>query len=113
MFKQCSLCGKVWSAREEFLSDEDIELVGYQVNFKQLTSGYFLFNHSCKTTLAIKAIEFADLYDGEVFDSRKTGTEECPGYCLHISNLKPCPAECECAYIREIIQIVKNIRGIA
>lgn len=111
IFKQCSLCGGKWIDREKFLSDPEIHLVGYQVNFKKLTSGYLLFNHACKTTLAIKAIEFEDLYDGEMYSERKTGTDDCPGYCLHISNLKPCPAECECAFIREILQIVKNMRG--
>jgi hypothetical protein len=37
-----------------------------------------------------------------------TGTAECPEFCLHRSKLNPCPAKCECAYIREIIQAIKN-----
>jgi hypothetical protein len=41
-------------------------------------------------------------------EERKTGTEECPGYCLHQDELQPCPARCECAYVREIIQIIRN-----
>lgn len=42
-----------------------------------------------------------------MYEVRKAGTDECPGYCLHEDELKPCDAECECAYAREIVQLVK------
>ena len=35
-------------------------------------------------------------------------TTECPEFCLHKSELRPCPAKCECAYVREIIQVIKD-----
>jgi hypothetical protein len=58
--------------------------------------------------LAIRAGAFEDLYNGPVFKKRVTGSEECPEYCLHEDELLPCPNQCECAYVREVIQIVKN-----
>jgi len=107
-FKTCSVCRRTWNDRTEFLADPDIELIGYQVHFKDLNRGLFLFNHSCHTSLAIPAEKFIDLYQGEIVKGRKTGTDECPGYCLHQDELESCPAECECAFVRDIIQIIRK-----
>jgi hypothetical protein len=107
-FKKCSACGFVWSDRNDFLGDPDIALIGYQVNFKQLTTGLFLFNHECKGTLAIYAVVFADLYDGPIFTERMAEGAECSGHCFYESNLNPCPNQCECAFVREIIQKINN-----
>ena len=111
MFKQCTLCGWKWEKRDEFLTDPGVKLVGYQVRFFQLTTGLFLFNHlapDCLTTLAIPAGQFEDLYHGPVFQVRVTGTKACPGHCQRECDLEPCPQKCECAYVREIIQIVRT-----
>ncbi len=108
MFKICKKCGQEWKTRKQFLSDSDICLIGYQSHFDELELGILLFNHACKTTLSIYAKFFKDLYDGEIFPQRKTGTDECPGFCLKKSNLSPCPQKCECAYIRDILQIIKH-----
>lgn len=106
-FKRCPVCGTKWSTRKDFLCDPDIKLVGYQVNFKALAAGIILFNHSCKGTLGIYAVDFEDLYDGQIFEARQTGGPDCPGHCVHQGSLKECPAKCECAYVREIIQTLK------
>ncbi len=104
----CKVCDTKWHNRESFLSDVDITLLGYQVNFFELEAGFFLFNHSCGETLAIKVENFTDLYDGEIFENPKTDSDECPKYCLYQENLDRCPVECECAFVREIIQIIKK-----
>ncbi|MEI6563838.1 MAG: hypothetical protein WCO42_05975 [bacterium] len=109
-FKICS-CGYEWANREAFMADPLIDLIGYQVNFIHLESGFFLFNHlnsRCQTTLAIDVLLFKDLYHGEVFHERQTGSPQCPGYCVHRENLRPCPSNCECAYVREVMQVVKQ-----
>lgn len=108
MFKHCNKCGRQWETRKSFLNDKEIVIVGYQVHFEELMLGLFLFNHGCKTTLSLSADLFIDLYDGPVFSERVIGTEKCPGFCLDQSNLSPCPASCECAYVRETMQIIKN-----
>ncbi|MFH1981591.1 MAG: hypothetical protein ABIL58_07100 [Pseudomonadota bacterium] len=107
-FKNCPICSRCWPTREAFLADPDLSYLGYQVHFKALTTGLFFFNHKCKTTLALEVRQFQDLYDGPVFSERKTGTDECPGHCLHRDNLEPCPAQCECAFVRELIQIIAS-----
>ncbi len=107
VFKRCPLCGYPWDCRSSFLADPGIEIIGYQACFKELTAGFFLFNHSCTGTLAILVEEFEDLYVGPLFAERKTGTDECPEYCLRKEELARCPARCECAFVREIIQLVR------
>lgn len=108
IFKECPKCGRQWSTQEAWLRDPCLKLVGYQVNFKTLKAGILLFNHSCRTTLALYAEDFEDLYDGPVFRQRATGSQACPGHCLHKNDLGPCPAQCECGYIRHIIQLIKD-----
>ncbi len=109
VFKKCSCCTIPWFTRNEFLQDKNIELVGYQANFTHLELGYLLFNHLlCKSTIAIHAGIFSDLYDGPVFGERMTGTGPCPGYCFQEEFLQPCQAPCECSYVREIMQMIRD-----
>jgi len=108
VFKCCSACDAVWMTRDDFLSDPKITLVGYQPHFENLVAGLFLFNHSCQTTLAVPASAFRDLYQGPVFLQRAKGSSFCPLYCQHHDELRPCPAACECAYVREMLQLVRN-----
>ena len=106
-FKACPFCATIWPSREAFLEDRDLELIGYQVDFEELALGLFLFNHNtCKTTLAIRAVQLKNLYTGPVFKERKTGQKECPRYCLKTSELAACPAQCECAWVRGLMQII-------
>ena len=112
-FKKCSNCGFKWETRDDFLMDPQIEMIGYQSNFKELTLGLFYFNHSCKGTLAIYAGLFKDLYEGLIFTSRATGTKDCPGHCLQRENFDLCPAQCECSYVREIIQLIRNFEKLS
>jgi hypothetical protein len=108
-FKRCPSCPQVWPSCSGFLEDRELELIGYQVNFNALELGLFLFNHAaCRTTLAVHASLFKDLYVGPVYTERKTGSGDCPGFCLRECEFGPCPAQCECAYVREILRIVKT-----
>jgi hypothetical protein len=108
-FKICPFCSKAWSTRDDFLTDSDISLVGYQADFEALALWLLLFNHSvCETTLAIRADLLKDLYIGPIFRGRRTGQEDCQGYCLKRSELSPCPAECECAWVRSLLQVIRR-----
>lgn len=108
VFHKCSNCGIEWISRNDFLRDPDIEIIGYQVHFVELTLGLLYFNHSCKGTSAIHVEDFKDLYDGPIFKKSLTGSDTCPQYCQRLCNLEPCPNECECVYVRDIIGIIKN-----
>jgi hypothetical protein len=105
-FRRCT-CGHEWATRQDFLDDPEVAIVGYQVDFEALQLGLLLFNHRCRTTLAMEAAQFRDLYDGPVFAKKMTQEPDCPGYCAHRDNLERCPAECECAYVSEIVQIIR------
>lgn len=110
-FKICSGCGNAWATRDGFLSDPETVLAGYQVHFEDLKAGLFLFNHTrpaCRTTLALAAADFMDFYDGPVFAGRGGATGQCSGHCLHDEDLRPCPIRCECAFVREVIQVVRQ-----
>ena len=109
IFKKCSCCEEPWFSREDFLQDCNTDLVGYQANFSQLELGFILFNHlTCESTIAIPAGLFKDLYAGPVFAHRMTGTEFCQGFCKDTEALQPCDARCECAYVRDIMQTIRD-----
>ncbi len=109
LFKTCPLCEENWPNRDQFLEDPQLELIGYQVDFEDVTLGLFLFNHHrCGTTLAIRAELFKDLYHGPLYCIRRTGSETCPGFCLRSDELSACPADCECAWVREVLQVIRN-----
>jgi len=109
-FKICPFCAHVWRTRADFLVDPETRVDGYQVSPDSL--GLFIFSHlraGCHTSFAIDPTAFADLHNGPIYRKRlKPGDAGCTGACLHQGDLSPCPAECECAYVRAILQHVKN-----
>lgn len=110
-FKRCSNCGTEWETRDEFLSDPCVHLDGYQVNFAELEAGLFLFTHrveNCGTTLAVYANVFTDLHKGPVFEKSLRGSPDCPGLCGRSRSLSACPVQCECAFVRDVLQKVLN-----
>ncbi|MFC1691997.1 hypothetical protein ACFL1R_00655 [Candidatus Latescibacterota bacterium] len=104
-FTHCPKCETVWNRRIDFLSDTSTAIVAYNPDFEYLNQGTFVFKHdTCDSNIELQVINFNDLYNGQIFTERKTGTKNCPEYCLNSSELRPCPEECECAYVREIMQ---------
>ena len=107
-FKICPSCSQTWKSRDEFLADSSLELIGYQVHFKALEEGLFLFNHiACRTTISIQSGKFTSLSNGPKYSNNLFGTDSCPEYCLFKTNLEACPAQCECTYVRDIMQVIK------
>lgn len=112
-FAQCSMCKYEWKDRDSFLYDNSLSLNGYQADLDNLENGWFLFTHitdECGSTIALKAGLFFDLYDGPVYERKKTGTKECPGYCLNESILHPCPSKCKCGFVRDILTIIEDMK---
>jgi len=110
-FKLCPGCGCLWTDREHFLDDPALELNGYKADFEKLDYGLFFFTHNataCHSTLAMEVYHFHDLYKGEVYPERRTGGDDCPGYCLEQGQLVRCEALCECAFAREIIHRIQS-----
>jgi len=110
IFKACT-CGKSWSTRDDFLSDTDNRLIGYQANFQELELGLFYFNHEsegCHTTISFYAKTFSDLHDGPVFKENLKGVDSCPDYCVKKEEMRSCPLRCECAWVRDVIGIIQK-----
>lgn len=109
-FKEC-VCGGKWRDRADFLADGQIILVGYQADFEDLKEGMFLFNHvtvTCGTTLSVAAGRFVDLYNGPIFRERFVNSAECEGHCLRKDDINPCHKKCECAFVREVLNVVSR-----
>ena len=111
VFKKCPMCGMSWKNRERFLQDESLRINGYQANFESLESGLLYFTHhveGCHSTMACQVREFIDLNTGVRYCERKTLTEECPQHCLYESELGRCEVSCECAFVRDLIDILRH-----
>jgi hypothetical protein len=110
-FKTCSCCGTVWADREAFMSDGTLDVNGYKADFERLGEGLFFITHrraGCGSTLSIPAKEFFDLYTGVRYTERRTLTEECPRYCLNEKQLDRCLVSCECAFVREVLNVLRE-----
>ena len=110
-FVECTCCHQVWVDRDEFLGDPEVEVAGYQVDFRELRAGFFLFTHlasGCLSSFAVSVNRFLDFHDGPVFTDRLTGTDACEEHCLHRSDLRSCRQQCECAYVRDVLQTVRH-----
>jgi len=111
IFESCPCCGKSWPTRDGFLSDETIVMNGYQADFEILGEGLFYFTHSlasCCSTMTLPAKMFLDLYSGPRYAERKSLSEDCPRYCYDKEQLSRCDVQCECAFVREVVHIIKS-----
>ena len=107
-FKTCTNCEETWTSLNTFLMDPTVSLVGYMPTFDELINGLFLFNHDCGTTLACEVGLFTHLYEGPIYKESKHGSADCPGYCQNKTDFSPCPVKCNCAYVRETLQVLRN-----
>ncbi len=111
-FKVCPMCGVAWKTLDDFLTDPALKQSGYQVNFFDLKGGLFYFTHTvenCGTTMAIPVGEFTSLSDRSILALRgEPGGEQCTEKCLREDDLSPCPAQCECVWVREVMQTIKE-----
>lgn len=110
-FKTCTNCGHVWSSMEEFLSDPELKMNGYQVHFDNLEGGLFFFTHlheDCLTTIAIQVTDFLSLNDRPLLAKRDEQLCTGSSFCVHKNDLQPKPVKCECSWVREILQTIKN-----
>lgn len=108
-FKVCPGCFHVWETREVFMSDPHLEFNGYKADFKDLDFGMFFFTHTasnCHSTMTMMVEDFLDLYSGKRYSENKALSDECPRYCIDEKQLSRCDAFCECAYVREICQLL-------
>ncbi|MEN8189182.1 MAG: hypothetical protein ABFS19_05000 [Thermodesulfobacteriota bacterium] len=108
-FKTCTTCFHKWQTVDELLEDPSTVILGYQANFNQLETGLFFFNHrQCGNTISLFADDFIHLHSGPVFTRNKTEKDGCPTYCLYKEELDPCKNDCECRWVRDVLQIIRD-----
>jgi hypothetical protein len=108
-FKQCPKCGYEWNKRIDFLSDPDIEVIGYQANLEAPNEGLYLFNHNmenCRSTISIITKHFFDLHKDKIHLELKFKTPECEGLCLKAKEMNTCRASCSMAHFRSILRVL-------
>lgn len=111
MFKVCPCCGKEWITQKEFLEDTNVTVISYKPDFMELKYGQIFFNHlidSCKSTITLFVLAFENLYSGVRYHENRAESKECPRFCLDKDQLNRCDQRCECAYVREILSILKH-----
>jgi hypothetical protein len=102
-FKRCIICEKSWCERDEFLNDPELEFIGYQAFLEDGVLGFFMFNHDpCGTTLTVRTDKLREIAEGPILVTE--GSEKPSPHCLTVKDGKPCPPECECAFVKTIIQ---------
>jgi len=110
-FKTCTSCGHVWPSLEVFLSDPKIVLAGYQPHFDDLTAGLFIFTHlkeTCGTSMAIPVHQFIELSNRPILSARTREPEGCPNLCMRKGCFDPCPVECECNWVRDVLSRIEK-----
>jgi len=110
-FKTCPGCGAVWHDRKDFLKDPEIAICGYQPDFEDLERGLLLFNHlraGRGTTFSVSVAAFSDLVMRPILSLRVAGSPDCPTHCFRMNDLEPCPMRCECAFVRDVIQVLRR-----
>lgn len=104
------MCAFKWQSRDDFIEDPSLEINGYLADLEELKYSQFYFTHNvagCGSTMVIEARDFFSLYSGPSYKERRTDQEDCPGYCRDKEQLDRCAAYCECAFNREIIQLIR------
>jgi hypothetical protein len=110
-FKVCPTCSKGWNTPDDFLSDPELKLAGYQVNFADLEGGLFYFTHGaghCGTTLAVPAKTFTHLSSRSFLNHRGEKPEGCTELCVRKGSLDPCPTDCECLWVRDVMEAIRG-----
>jgi hypothetical protein len=111
-FKTCPHCGTTWQTLEDFLNDPALELSGYQVHFVELENGLFYFTHHterCGTTLAVPVQAFTTLTRRSFLaPCGHLAADGCSKLCVRGDTRTPCPAECECGWVREVMQEINH-----
>lgn len=110
-FKICPCCRTTWGTVDEFIDDRTVTLNGYKADLKDLEFGLFFFTHTignCGSTMAFEVNDFLSLFSGEQYIENKALSPECPRYCIDEKQLARCDALCECAFVREVSQIIRD-----
>jgi hypothetical protein len=107
IFKSCPTCSENWATRDEMVADPQVSFAGYQAFVRDGVLGLFLFNHlSCGTTMALSAKQFEDLKKTGIYQQSAGHEKKAVSHCLTSQSDEPCPKQCECAFVQEVIDTI-------
>lgn len=110
-FKTCSKCRAAWQGPLELVADQSLVVTGYQPDFEDPASGLILLLHNrdgCRTTLAVKAGDLRAFYRDDRPTLLMAGSDDCPRYCLSSEELATCRNPCSMAWVRQVIQHLRQ-----
>lgn len=112
-FATCGSCHFRWPTWEEFVLDPGVRLLGFQGLVALPETNLLVFEHRCGSSVSILTTRLRHLLpeeDGEPLPCLR-GTVDCPGHCLSLADTGTCEMCCVNARERELIGIVREIRG--
>lgn len=121
-FKTCPLCSTSWYTIDDFIRDSEIEVIGYQPHPEKTGAGLFIFGHRhCNSSISVQLEALSDLQVcltqdadsvyiiGPDMIQEENSTEVCYTNCLRKTDSSNGNKRCECAYVREVIQLIKHL----
>jgi DNA-binding CsgD family transcriptional regulator len=110
VFRHCPTCLTKWSFRGAFLSDPEVEFLGYHPLSGGNPAGVMLFKHmGCGTNLPCPLEWFQPLTNLPMLGgscSAGAGGDHCLGQGQDPST--PCPLRCVCAFVWHVTQVIRG-----
>ena len=121
-FKTCLLCNTSWYTVDDFIRDPEVDIIGYQPHPAKTGAGLFIFGHRhCNSSISVRLDALSELQvcltrDAEsvyiigpdmIQESCSTAT--CFENCLRKTDSANGNLQCECSYVREVMQIIKHL----
>ena len=109
-FKICPYCQHEWPTAEDFERDDCARPLGLVVDFEDPWQTLVLFNHTCGSTLALRAEELRERLpplEAELLADQPM----CTRHCRTFGDLEPCPNPCRNAPLRNYV--ARLVRGRA
>ncbi|MBD3403480.1 hypothetical protein GF420_11335 [candidate division GN15 bacterium] len=103
--KQCPGCGE-WFTWQQLIDDPNVRPLGMNVEVNDHRHGYLHFHHTtpgCNTAFVISTRDIIPRIIRAEADGHRGHSENCPGYCTSIDELRHCHTNCSFASVRSLL----------
>jgi len=111
-FKLCNSCNR-WLSAEDILSNPVVYPIGLAAHGVGMANLFFYFVHhvpDCMSTIMISAAELAPFVLEKTDQKALLGSEDCPGHCTDLHDLRECSMNCQHAAFRRFYQTLQANR---
>jgi hypothetical protein len=112
-FKECGSCHRIWEYWQDFISDPEVRLLGFQGSTRLPETNLLVFHHRCGTSISVLANKLRHILPKDEQELQLPilfGDENCSKYCREIENLKTCNRNCINARDRRLILAVLDMK---